>query len=108
MIDFGFAAKKSNQVSLNFILPEVDKKWEQMLETTSQCIQCGCCSASCASPFQDKVSFREVVSLWRRGLTNEANAMLVNCINCSKCQLVCPANVESRKIIYSILKIAEL
>lgn len=106
MIDFGFSAKKSNQVLINFALPAFDKQWEQMLESTSQCIQCGCCSASCASPYQEKVSFREVVSLWRRGLTKEANEMLTNCINCSKCQLVCPANVETRKIIYSILKIA--
>lgn len=106
MINFGYAIKKSNQVTLNFTLPAMDKRWEALLESTSQCIQCGCCSASCASPFQDKVSFREVVSLWRRGLTLEANEMLKNCISCSKCQLVCPANVESRKIIYSILKIA--
>lgn len=106
MIDFGYATKKSNQVSLDVLLPQYDKRWEEMLESSSQCIQCGCCSGSCASPYQEKVSFREVVALWRRGLTSEASDLLKNCINCSKCQLVCPSNVESRKIIYSILQIA--
>ncbi|MBP8849988.1 MAG: 4Fe-4S dicluster domain-containing protein [Breznakibacter sp.] len=106
MINFGYATKKSNQVSLDASLPHFDKRWEAMLESSAQCIQCGCCSGSCASPYEGKVSFREVVALWRRGLTSEANDVLKNCINCSKCQLVCPSNVESRKIIYSILQIA--
>lgn len=104
MIEFGYATKKSNQVMLNLDHPTFLLHLQKLQLTVDNCIQCGSCAGSCASPSADKVSFREVVALLRRGLVVEAKELLQNCINCSKCQLVCPALVETRKVIYSTLQ----
>jgi heterodisulfide reductase subunit C len=65
------------------------------------CIFCGGCHATCTMQAEG-MNFRRIQLLLRRGMTQSLKQLAAPCVLCGKCTLVCPANVDTRSVIYNL------
>jgi len=63
------------------------------------CIECGGCSATCATANFTAFSLREIHILIKRGENDQVQQKLDKCMLCGKCTLVCPRGVNTRNIV---------
>jgi heterodisulfide reductase subunit C len=100
--EWGFSVVQSWQSDLD----RTDYRLLNLLERCDSsifwCFGCGTCTASCPSHKFTAFNPRMILNAVRMGRTNEVREKISHCILCGKCQLVCPRNVNTRNIFYSI------
>jgi heterodisulfide reductase subunit C len=96
---FGFTISKGRQI-------DYDANNRQMAEyilakepSFGLCIECGCCSATCATGNFTKFSLREIIILLKRGENEMVREDIAKCMLCGKCTLVCPRGVNTRNVV---------
>ncbi|MCX7954092.1 MAG: 4Fe-4S dicluster domain-containing protein [Bacteroidales bacterium] len=100
---FGFSVNKSREINydnndraLYYYLIRVEP-------TTTLCIACGACSATCPSGINSGLNFHKIMLYVRRGENVQIAKEINKCFLCGKCQLTCPRNVNTRNVILNIL-----
>lgn len=68
------------------------------------CIGCGGCTATCTAGMFTEFNIRKLQMLVKRGENQEAYDNLHKCMLCGKCLLVCPRGVDTRRMIFNMLK----
>lgn len=68
------------------------------------CIGCGGCTATCTAGNLTSFNIRKLQMLMKRGETMSLKEDIQKCMLCGKCLVVCPRGVNTRKMIYSIMK----
>ncbi|MCB8964018.1 MAG: 4Fe-4S dicluster domain-containing protein [Bacteroidales bacterium] len=104
MVNFGFAPLEIKIHDLDKSNLQLSSWIAERDETFTQCIACGCCTATCTAGKFTKFSFRELCHSIRRGEIAKAIAESEKCMLCGKCTLVCPRNVNTRNIVKLIRK----
>jgi heterodisulfide reductase subunit C len=96
---FGFKLFAQRDIDLNASNPcNTDSNLWQT------CMQCGSCSASCTTSTA-KTDLRKAIILMQRGLADQAQKALDNCLFCGKCTFVCPRGISTRHVISTIRKV---
>ena len=107
MADFGFSLHPSSSIDLDNADKRLYKIVSEFEPDIKKCIACGSCTASCSASNLTKVSFRQAILKLDRGLSEEAVMLLKGCMLCGKCQLICPRDVNTRKIIQNLKRIMQ-
>ena len=68
------------------------------------CIGCGGCTATCTAGALTDSNIRKLQMLVKRGENREAGEQMHKCMLCGKCLLVCPRGVDTRRMIFAMLK----
>jgi len=77
-------------------------------EKIKECIQCGTCSASCATSYAMDYTPREVIAALRAGLLDrvvKSNTIWL-CSSCYYCTVRCPAGVKLTDVMYELKRLA--
>ena len=107
MKNFGFTLSKSHEINLDKADRTVVEKVRMKEPTLSLCISCGTCSATCTANLHQNTNLRKAILFVNRGMNSEAYNELKYCQFCGKCQLVCPRGVNTRNLIFNLVKILE-
>ncbi len=85
-----------------------DKTLAQIMATevpsSKLCIGCGGCTATCSAGNLTEFNIRKLQMLAKRGENKELQTQLHKCMLCGKCLLVCPRGVDTRRMIWSMLR----
>ena len=73
-------------------------------DASNLCIGCGGCTATCTAGMFTEFNIRKLQMLVKRGENQEAYDNLHKCMLCGKCLLVCPRGVDTRRMIFNMLK----
>jgi heterodisulfide reductase subunit C len=103
--DFGYGISRDRQIEYDSHSKDVYRKLEKMEPSVAACISCGTCAGTCSAAQFTDFSLRKYILLLRRGIEEEVEEKIENCMMCGKCQLVCPMGVNTRNVIFSIQKI---
>ena len=100
MINFGYKINKDRQIDYDkndHRLAEYIKKYEASYKL---CISCGACTATCSTAnLTDFYNIRRLNLFLLRGEIGEIRKHINKCMYCGKCELVCPRNVNTRKVL---------
>lgn len=102
---FGYQLASDNQIDYDRLDRSLFQAIKQAEPTVALCMACGSCSATCTAAPYNGFSFRSVVLLLSRGITDKLQNELANCMLCGKCQLVCPRGVNTRNVILQASKL---
>lgn len=67
-----------------------------------RCIGCGSCTAACTAARFSDFNPRKVQMLARMAQFNQLAAEVAHCQLCGKCRLVCPQDVDTRKLMHEL------
>jgi heterodisulfide reductase subunit C len=98
---WGFSQEKSNLVNLDLNDTGLYSRLVSHVPGLAACIFCGSCGATCISAAEG-MNFRLVHLMVRRGELHQVRDMLRACQLCGKCTLVCPRNVDTRAVIFTL------
>ena len=104
VINFGYSITPDRQIDFDANNHEICKRVTLAEPTLNLCISCGTCAATCSAGLFTDFSLRRIILLLRRGETSGLDKEVSKCMLCGKCQLVCPRNVSTRKLIIQISK----
>ncbi|HOK50968.1 MAG: 4Fe-4S dicluster domain-containing protein [Bacteroidales bacterium] len=102
MPDFGFSIQSSQPIDLDKTYRAVYNFVKEKEPSIQRCIYCGACGATCTAANFSQMSLRKVNLLLLRGQIAEVRQLVEHCLLCGKCMLVCPRNVNTRKMILLI------
>lgn len=76
-------------------------------EKVKTCIQCGTCSASCPTSYAMDYTPRQVISLFRAGMLEEAlrSNTVWTCASCYHCTVRCPAGIKLTDVMYELKRL---
>ena len=106
MIDFGYKKNTSQTIDLDSDSQkfELYKRLLKIEPSTSFCISCGTCAATCSAGQFTDFNFRKILLLCKRGDTQSLKPIINRCMVCGKCQFACPKGVNTRHIILNLNK----
>jgi heterodisulfide reductase subunit C len=104
MPSFGFSVQPPQHIDLDKNYRAIFDFIKENEPSFLRCIYCGSCGATCSAGNFSQMSLRKVNLLISRGQISEVKNLIDNCLLCGKCQLVCPRNVNTRKVILLIHK----
>ncbi|MGC8802300.1 MAG: 4Fe-4S dicluster domain-containing protein [Bacteroidales bacterium] len=104
MPDFGFSMHAPRHIDLDTSHRDVFDFVKANEPSIQRCIYCGACGATCTAGSFAQISLRKINLLLLRGQTDEVRNMVNTCLLCGKCLLVCPRNVNTRRIILLVYK----
>lgn len=104
MDKFGYTISKGRQIDF-----DVNDKWLANIIFEKEpsfrlCIECGGCSATCTSGNFTRFSLRELNILIKRGENEQVRKNIQKCMLCGKCTLVCPRGVNTRNVIFLVIR----
>ena len=104
MVNFGFTISVTRAV-------EYDKNDKGCAEyvtlrvpSSSACIGCGGCSATCTAGNLTEFNIRKIQMLMKRGENQLYKEQLHKCMLCGKCLTVCPRGVDTRGMILAMIE----
>lgn len=73
-----------------------------------QCIQCGCCTASCPVSYAMDLTPRQLIAMFRAGAIEEllGSRTIWVCASCYQCTTRCPADIQITDLIYAFRRLA--
>jgi heterodisulfide reductase subunit C len=93
---FGFALFGQRDIDITKQTPQLPSA-----DLWQTCMQCGSCSATCTASAA-KTDLRKAILQLQRGLVQQAQASVKNCLFCGKCAYVCPRGISTRHIVATI------
>ncbi|MCX7985800.1 MAG: 4Fe-4S dicluster domain-containing protein [Bacteroidales bacterium] len=102
MPNFGFSIHSPTHIDLDKNYRTIFNYVKVKEPSIQKCIFCGSCSATCTASNYSAMSLRKVNLLLHRGMVQEVRSLTEQCLLCGKCYLVCPRNVNTRRIILLI------
>ena len=104
MVSFGFSILPTRAI-------EYDKNDKGCAEyvalhvpSSSACIGCGGCSATCSAGNFTEFNIRKIQMLMKRGENQLYMEQLHKCMLCGKCLAVCPRGVDTRGMILAMIE----
>ena len=107
MIDFGYNISNDNQIDYDNNNKSVADYIREKVPSFNLCISCGTCASTCSAANKTGFSLRKINLLVKRGELSGLEAEIKKCMFCGKCLLVCPRNVNTRKLILFITRALE-
>lgn len=104
MKDFGFTTHKGRVINYDTNSRELSKRILEKEPSFALCIGCGACAATCSASNFTELSLRRLNVLVKRGENDEVRRTASRCMLCGKCILVCPRGVNTRSVIFHMLK----
>lgn len=102
MKEFGFQKQKDRQVILDRVDPDLIASVHQIVKNWKRCIGCGSCSAVCTAGKFSSFNPRLTQMLARLGCYSILAAESAKCQLCGKCRIVCPRDVDTRKLMHEL------
>lgn len=99
MPDFGFSIHAPQPINLDTSYRAIFDFVKENEPSIQRCIYCGACGATCTAGSFSQISLRKINLLLQRGQIDEVKNLIDTCLLCGKCLLVCPRNVNTRRII---------
>jgi heterodisulfide reductase subunit C len=99
MPDFGFSINRTNHIDLDNISGRLYEYVRANEPSIQKCIFCGACASTCSAGYYTEMSLRKINLYIMRERVDELRAMLDRCLLCGKCILVCPRDVNTRRVL---------
>jgi heterodisulfide reductase subunit C len=103
MTDFGFGIHE-------YLMIDSDKTSDLYnllllnVPSVAACMSCGSCTGTCNAAVHSGYGFRKIVSCLQNNIYDKIRSSLEVCQFCSKCGLVCPRGVNTRKAMLVLKK----
>jgi Heterodisulfide reductase, subunit C len=107
MKDWGFSVLKGNQIDMDNNDFSLSVALAAIEPSFAWCIGCGSCTATCSAAQFTEFNPRKINLLIQRGEVAAIKQELKKCMLCGKCQLICPRDVNTRKIIQNLKRIMQ-
>ncbi len=104
MVDFGFSISVTRAIEYDKNNRECAEYVAAQVPSSSACIGCGGCSATCSAVNFIEFNIRKLQMLMKRGENREFKDSLHKCMLCGKCLLVCPCGVDTRGMILAMYR----
>ena len=98
---WGFKSESSGIIDLNKGNYTYYEKLSAKIPGLQSCLFCGSCHSTCTAQ-AERMNFRRMHLLLRRGITHPLRQLIASCVLCGKCTLVCPRNVDTRSVVYNL------
>lgn len=102
MNEFGFQKQKDRQTDLDQIDLIQIASVLQIVDSWKKCIGCGSCTAVCTAGQFSSFNPRRTQMLARQGCYSTLAIEAAKCQLCGKCRLVCPRDVDTRKLMHEL------
>lgn len=102
MKEFGFQKQRDRQIDLDNIDINQIVSVIQVVENWKNCIGCGSCTAVCPAGQYSFFNPRRIQMLARQGSYSTLATEVAKCQLCGKCRLVCPRDVDTRKLMHEL------
>lgn len=105
MMNFwGFSISEARVIDYDKNDKSMAKMMSKEAPSSQLCIGCGGCTATCTAGNLTEFNIRKLQMLVKRGENTEVRQNLQKCMLCGKCLLICPRGVDTRRMIFTMLK----
>lgn len=105
MNGFGFKLSPSSAINLDKVDRGLFDELCIIEPDALRCMACGSCSATCTASAHSGMSVRKVLLNLQRGKIEKVAEMISGCMLCGKCTMVCPRDINTRRVILTISRL---